>query len=111
MALLPEVYTRPPDVAARATALEDASHGRSSFAARRACHRAGRFGPDPLARAAGWRIMGGVCKRRRAAPRRALAPGFGRYGYKTVAVSDNLHFTFRTLPSVADRLGKWPPGE
>ena len=43
--------------------------------------------------------------------RKALAIAFGRHGYKTVSLSDNLHFAFRTLPSFADHLGKGPPGE
>ena len=38
--------------------------------------------------------------------RQALALAFGRHGYNTVSVSDNLHFAFRTLPSFADHLGK-----
>jgi hypothetical protein len=38
--------------------------------------------------------------------RQALALAFGRYGYKTVSLSDNLHFAFRTLPSFADQLSK-----
>jgi Methyltransferase domain len=38
--------------------------------------------------------------------RKALALAFGRHGYKTVSVSDNLHFAFRTLPSFADHLSK-----
>jgi hypothetical protein len=38
--------------------------------------------------------------------RKALAIAFGRYGYKTVSLSDNLHFAFRTLPFFADHLGK-----
>ena len=38
--------------------------------------------------------------------RKALALAFGRHGYKTVSLSDNLHFAFRTLPSFADNLNK-----
>jgi Methyltransferase domain len=36
--------------------------------------------------------------------RKALALAFGRHGYKTVSLSDNLHFAFRTLPSFAEQL-------
>ena len=38
--------------------------------------------------------------------RKALALAIGRRGYKTVSLSDNLHFAFRTLPSFADHLNK-----
>ena len=38
--------------------------------------------------------------------RKALALAFGRHGYKTVSLSDNLHFAFRTLPTFADQLSK-----
>ena len=38
--------------------------------------------------------------------RKALALAFGRHGYKTVSLSDNLHFAFRTLPTFADQLSR-----
>jgi hypothetical protein len=76
--------------------------------------RAGPVRPHLKMADHGWRLQATLrhssCARRRrensSFSRKALAIAFGRHGYKTVSLSDNLRFALRTLPSFADHLGK-----